>query len=595
MLKPVDGQDITNEETNGESDDDELPQLPDGLITMDPVPEEDVSHQKAGSSKGRSPAASARSQSKGKGKAVSAPAKAPMSVPQPAAPTPVLPLIANPDLLAAPTDSMAAPESSPAPFGDLGDLGDLVSCDFTSEDLLREGAAFDYEVELSDVLARNNPPVTDTVSDTSSVFSQTLSTSISDTLALHAFSPPSELLLAFTPSRTSASLASSSTSTPAADALSVLPPHFEFGATPPASAPFTFTSSTREPRASSTSADHDAYPGVANATGTQTGTNTVSLPTRPKPKPKHRVPSALARFNAVLAAHASPVPSVHMAAGPAIATPATLTALSSTPAAVTPTVATPAAAPSMPSSTLAAAAVTPTVATPVAGLSAPSSTSATVTSTPNSSTPSGPTTSSSTPATPTPAPVVYLQSRPMGNPPQGHALGAPVVALVTAKKQGRPRKNPAPEVWANEVGVNEGTGSGMSAAAWAEMMRINKEATALRKQTAEQLQRSREMAMDGNAAAGKKRAHPDDGVFVMQRPKRAAKVLLNADGTEMIRPMKGRRGELRGGERLGGSFDLDTMQVRGDEELGSRLQRGKRKAVEGDASKAPARKCRRKS
>lgn len=129
----------------------------------------------------------------------------------------------------------------------------------------------------------------------------------------------------------------------------------------------------------------------------------------------------------------------------------------------------------------------------------------------------------------------------------------------------------------------------MSAAARAETTRINKEAAVLRKQTAEQLRRSREMAMDENAAAGKKRAHPDDGVFVVQRPKRAAKALLNADGTEMIRPVKGRRGELRGGERLGGSFDLDAAQARGDEELDSRLRQGKRKAAEGDASKAPAR------
>jgi hypothetical protein len=128
----------------------------------------------------------------------------------------------------------------------------------------------------------------------------------------------------------------------------------------------------------------------------------------------------------------------------------------------------------------------------------------------------------------------------------------------------------------------------MSAAVRAESARINKVATALRKQTVEQLKRSREMEVDAGEAAGRKRARPDVGISVVQRPKRAAKALLNANGTEIVRPVKGRHGELRSGEHLGGRFDHDAAQEQADTEMGERLRGGKRKAAKAAASKAPA-------
>jgi hypothetical protein len=125
----------------------------------------------------------------------------------------------------------------------------------------------------------------------------------------------------------------------------------------------------------------------------------------------------------------------------------------------------------------------------------------------------------------------------------------------------------------------------MSAAARAESARINQVAAALRKDTAEQLKRSREM----EEAAGRKRAPSDVGISIVQCPKCAAKALLNADGTEIVRPVKGRRGELRSGERLSGSFDHNAAQEQADTEMEGQLRGRKRKAGEPAASKAPPR------
>jgi hypothetical protein len=123
----------------------------------------------------------------------------------------------------------------------------------------------------------------------------------------------------------------------------------------------------------------------------------------------------------------------------------------------------------------------------------------------------------------------------------------------------------------------------MLAAARAESARINKVAAALRKDTAEQLRRSREM----EEVAGRREAR-SDGISIVQRPKRAAKVLLNLDGTEIAHPVKGRCGELRGRERVGGRFDHDAAQEEADAEMGEQLRSGKRKAAKATASKVPA-------
>jgi hypothetical protein len=88
-------------------------------------------------------------------------------------------------------------------------------------------------------------------------------------------------------------------------------------------------------------------------------------------------------------------------------------------------------------------------------------------------------------------------------------------------------------------------------------------------------------------AAGRREGR-SDGISVVQRPKRAAKALLNPDGTEIVRPVKGRCGELCSGERVGSRFDHDAAQEEADTEMGEQLRSGKRKAAKATASKAPA-------
>ncbi|KAJ7835663.1 hypothetical protein B0H14DRAFT_2590134 [Mycena olivaceomarginata] len=124
----------------------------------------------------------------------------------------------------------------------------------------------------------------------------------------------------------------------------------------------------------------------------------------------------------------------------------------------------------------------------------------------------------------------YVQSHPMANVHQGHTL-APV--LPAAKKRGRPWKTAVPDF------IENGT--------------------------------------------------EGPGLHVVQHPKRAAKALLNADGTEIVGPVKGRRGELCSREHLSGIFDHNAAQEQADMEMEGQLHGGKRKAAKPAASKAPPR------
>ncbi|KAF8214156.1 hypothetical protein K438DRAFT_1802983, partial [Mycena galopus ATCC 62051] len=190
----------------------------------------------------------------------------------------------------------------------------------------------------------------------------------------------------------------------------------------------------------------------------------------------------------------------------------------------------------------------------------------------------------------------FPQSRPMANAPQGHPLALITAAPVHSKKAaGRPRGRPRKSVGAISAENITMPVSAMSPAAQAETARINAEVVELRRQTAKQLQLSR--VIDGVSPArpltqSRMLANPpQETVFVVTRPKRTVKALLNADGTDFVRPVTVRRGELRGGNRIDRGVDLDAAAARDDAVLLEALTKGKRKAKSAPAkSQAPAKK-----
>ncbi|KAJ7703479.1 hypothetical protein B0H14DRAFT_3647368 [Mycena olivaceomarginata] len=169
----------------------------------------------------------------------------------------------------------------------------------------------------------------------------------------------------------------------------------------------------------------------------------------------------------------------------------------------------------------------------------------------------------------------YIRSRPMANAPKGHPLAAAprnvtaAAARKTAassdKSHGRPRRNPP-------------------------VTKENAEPAALlRKQTTTNLRHAKvKDAAAAQAGAAKATGNVAD-ILVVERPKRAAKAMLNPDGTEIMRPVKRRRGELAGGVQLDRGVDLDAAGEQADAELAHKLDGRKRKAVK-EASTAPPRK-----
>ncbi|KAJ6517933.1 hypothetical protein C8R47DRAFT_1205030 [Mycena vitilis] len=168
----------------------------------------------------------------------------------------------------------------------------------------------------------------------------------------------------------------------------------------------------------------------------------------------------------------------------------------------------------------------------------------------------------------TAAPYVpqYIQSRPPANIPKGHPLApatqkaAEKQAVMAAQgaqpapapaRRGRPRKQtPGDEnvdVEAVRMEDPAPAPATMSAAARAETLRINREAAALRRQSAAlrkvEKRRDEKLAAEEKAAERLRasRVNPAGGapLFVTSaRPKRAMNAGKNADGTPIIRPKK---------------------------------------------------------
>ncbi|KAJ6556334.1 hypothetical protein B0H19DRAFT_1262406 [Mycena capillaripes] len=170
----------------------------------------------------------------------------------------------------------------------------------------------------------------------------------------------------------------------------------------------------------------------------------------------------------------------------------------------------------------------------------------------------------------------YIQSRPAANVPKGHPL-APATkqrngleaaraarsAKAAKKGRGRPRKIPAPAPGPGPVnesappatapGPVENAAPAMTDTARAETGRINQEAAAQRKTSAEM--RTRAKALEDKAAADAAQAklrqaalhNPagDHDLFVTKaRPQRAQIATKNFDGSNIIRPKKRTRAEM---------------------------------------------------
>ncbi|KAF8217884.1 hypothetical protein K438DRAFT_1795862 [Mycena galopus ATCC 62051] len=194
----------------------------------------------------------------------------------------------------------------------------------------------------------------------------------------------------------------------------------------------------------------------------------------------------------------------------------------------------------------------------------------------------------------------FPQSRPMANAPQGHPLALVTAASAHSKKAaGRPQGRPRKSVGAISVENITMPVPAMSPTAQAETARINAEAVELHRQTAKQLQLS--CAIDGvSPARPLMQSHmlanpPQESVFVVTRPKRTVKALLNADSINFVRSVTVWRGELQGRNQIDRGVDLDAAAAHDDAVLLEALTKGKWKAKSAPTkSQAPAKKCARR-
>ncbi|KAJ7194283.1 hypothetical protein GGX14DRAFT_404737 [Mycena pura] len=164
----------------------------------------------------------------------------------------------------------------------------------------------------------------------------------------------------------------------------------------------------------------------------------------------------------------------------------------------------------------------------------------------------------------------YVQSRPMANPPKGHPQAAkPAKAGQRKQKSQGKRKVPAGhDDTAPLLAPDESSAPPMTQAAAAESARIRRDERRMRKERAKP---QYQPGSDGEVVA----AAAADAVVVVARPKRASKAFFNPDGTDVIRPVKSKRGDLSGGARMDRGIDLDTAQAEEDADLLSKLTRGK--------------------
>ncbi|KAJ7818078.1 hypothetical protein B0H14DRAFT_3474137 [Mycena olivaceomarginata] len=173
---------------------------------------------------------------------------------------------------------------------------------------------------------------------------------------------------------------------------------------------------------------------------------------------------------------------------------------------------------------------------------------------------------------------LYMESRPMANPPQG-APRKP--GAKATKKKGRTKRatlqasvSVVPEVEASAVPEGEPDAVNpdvplMTAEAREESARIHWVEREQRELRAKMLQREKEMVEAARAKQGAGRGRngrPVETLLMVPRPFRAAKAALHPDGSPVIRhPNK--CGEMRMAEELGAKRDLHAKQVARDAAL----------------------------